>query len=163
MPTAAARTSRVRALGDDHLASVAAPVTPVPPDTRCAVVYDRFRADAELIAIPVVDYDMPVGLVNRHDLTMRLAHDYGRALYAQKPITALMDAAVTASTAPYTIARRSGSVSRRTARTSTHTSATPARRRLRRRAAGTAAERLIATSVIEAIRTAATERRVSRT
>jgi signal transduction histidine kinase len=93
MQAAAPRTSRALALGDDRLASVAMPVAPVTPDTRCAVVYDRFRRDAELIAIPVVDYDMPVGLVNRHDLTMRLAHDYGRALYAQKPITALMDAA----------------------------------------------------------------------
>src|SRR5438045_54600 len=36
---------------------------------------------------------------------------------------ALMDAAVTASAAPYTIARRSGSVSARTARASSHTSA----------------------------------------
>ena len=93
MQAAAPRISRALALGDDRLASVAVPVAPVTPDTRCAVVYDRFRRDAELIAIPVVDYDMPVGLVNRHDLTMRLAHDYGRALYAQKPITALMDAA----------------------------------------------------------------------
>jgi len=67
-------------------------VAPVPPDTRCAVVYDRFRGDADLIAIPVVEDGRPVGLVNRHELTMRLAHDYGRALYAQKPITTLMDA-----------------------------------------------------------------------
>jgi two-component system cell cycle sensor histidine kinase PleC len=93
MPVAATRTSRPPISGDDRLASVAVPVTPVTPDMRCAVVYDRFRGDAELIAIPVVDGEWPVGLVNRHDLTMRLAHDYGRALYAQKPITALMDAA----------------------------------------------------------------------
>ncbi len=93
MHAAAMRASRTATLGDDHLASVAVPVTPVAPDTRCAVVYDRFRADAELIAVPVVDDETPSGLVNRHDLTMRLAHDYGRALYAQKPITALMDAA----------------------------------------------------------------------
>ncbi len=85
--------SRSRVWAEDRLASVAVPVAPVSPDTRCAVVYDRFRGDAELIAVPVVDYDMPVGLVNRHELTMRLAHDYGRALYAQKPITTLMDAA----------------------------------------------------------------------
>ncbi|HKF71401.1 MAG TPA: ATP-binding protein [Stellaceae bacterium] len=93
MPAAATRTSRTPTPGDDRLASVAAPVTPVTPDTRCAVVFDRFRADAELIAIPVVDDGTPVGLVNRHDLTMSLAQDYGRALYAQKPITVLMDAA----------------------------------------------------------------------
>jgi two-component system cell cycle sensor histidine kinase PleC len=93
MQVAIARTSAALALGEDPLASVAVPVEPATPDTRCAVVYDRFRADADLIAIPVVDTEKPVGLVNRHELTMRLAHDYGRALYAQKPITALMDAA----------------------------------------------------------------------
>jgi two-component system cell cycle sensor histidine kinase PleC len=92
MQTATARMSRSSAPGDDRLASVAVPVVPVTPATRCAVVYDRFRGDADLIAIPVVDDWTPVGLVNRHELTMRLAHDYGRALYAQKPITALMDA-----------------------------------------------------------------------
>jgi len=93
MQAATAHTSRPLPVGDDRLASVAVPVEPVTPETRCAVVYDRFRGDADLIAVPVVDNGMPVGLVNRHELTMRLAHDFGRALYAQKPITALMDTA----------------------------------------------------------------------
>jgi hypothetical protein len=93
MQAATARSSRALPSGHDRLVSVAAPVEPVTPETRCAVVYDRFRAEADLIAVPVVDGGIPVGLVNRHELTMRLAHDYGRALYAQKPITVLMDAA----------------------------------------------------------------------
>jgi two-component system cell cycle sensor histidine kinase PleC len=93
MQAATVRSSRALPSGHDRLVSVAAPVEPVTPETRCAVVYDRFRAEADLIAVPVVDGGMPVGLVNRHELTMRLAHDYGRALYAQKPITVLMDAA----------------------------------------------------------------------
>jgi two-component system cell cycle sensor histidine kinase PleC len=93
MLAATVRTSAALPSGEDRLASVAVPVEPATPDTRCAVVYDRFRADADLIGVPVVDNEKPVGLVNRHELTMRLAHDYGRALYAQKPITALMDAA----------------------------------------------------------------------
>src|SRR5689334_19749437 len=93
MLAAIARISAAFPSGEDRLASVAVPVEPATPDTRCAVVYDRFRTDADLIGIPVVDNEKPVGLVNRHELTMRLAHDYGRALYAQKPITALMDAA----------------------------------------------------------------------
>jgi len=92
MQPAVAQMPRTLPPGDDRLASVTAAVAPVPPDTRCAVVYDRFRGDADLIAIPVVEDGRPVGLVNRHELTMRLAHDYGRALYAQKPITTLMDA-----------------------------------------------------------------------
>jgi len=93
MLAATVRTSAALPSSEDRLASVAVPVEPATPDTRCAVVYDRFRADADLIGVPVVDNEKPVGLVNRHELTMRLAHDYGRALYAQKPITALMDAA----------------------------------------------------------------------
>ncbi|HXA70941.1 MAG TPA: ATP-binding protein [Stellaceae bacterium] len=93
MLAATVHTSAALPSSEDRLASVAVPVEPATPDTRCAVVYDRFRADADLIGVPVVDNEKPVGLVNRHELTMRLAHDYGRALYAQKPITALMDAA----------------------------------------------------------------------
>src|SRR5271157_3495239 len=74
-----------------RLGAVAARVEPVGPETSCAEVYDRFRGDPDLIAIPVVDGEAPIGLVNRHDLTMALAQDYGRALYAKKPITVKMD------------------------------------------------------------------------
>jgi len=74
------------------LGAMAEFVEPVSPETRCAEVYDRFRHAPDLIAVPVVDRARPVGLVNRHDLTMSLAHDYGRALYALKPIANIMDA-----------------------------------------------------------------------
>jgi two-component system cell cycle sensor histidine kinase PleC len=66
-------------------------VLPVAPATRCAEIYDRFSADVDLIAIPVVDEEKPVGLVYRVDFEHRLAHAYGRALYEKKPISALMD------------------------------------------------------------------------
>jgi len=74
------------------IATAAVPVTPVAPATRCAEVYDRFRAEPDTVALPVVRDATPIGLVNRYDLTMSLAQDYGRALYAQKPITVRMDA-----------------------------------------------------------------------
>jgi two-component system cell cycle sensor histidine kinase PleC len=76
----------------DSIAAVALPVVPVTPETLCKDVYQRFRADPDLIAIPVVADGRPIGLVNRYELTMSLAQDYGRALYASKPITARMDA-----------------------------------------------------------------------
>ena len=66
-------------------------VPPVAPATRCAHVYDRFSADVDLIAVPVVDNDRPVGLVYRGEFEHRLAHAYGRALYEKKPISTLMD------------------------------------------------------------------------
>ncbi|WP_119422693.1 sensor histidine kinase [Desertibaculum subflavum] len=66
---------------------------PVAPSETCGAVYQRFSADPDLITLAVVDAGRPVGLVNRHDLLLTLARDYGRALYALKPVTVLMDAA----------------------------------------------------------------------
>jgi signal transduction histidine kinase len=66
-------------------------VLPVASVTRCAEVYDRFSADVDLIAMPVVDEQRPVGLVYRAEFEHRLAHAYGRALYEKKPISNLMD------------------------------------------------------------------------
>ena len=88
----AALDTRREEAGADRLSAMAVAVEPVAPDVRCAEVYDRFRENGDLIAIPVVNGLIPVGLVNRHELTMSLAQDYGRALYALKPITTMMDA-----------------------------------------------------------------------
>ena len=66
-------------------------VPPVTSVTRCAQVYDRFSADVDLIAVPVVDDGRPIGLVYRGEFEHRLAHAYGRALYEKKPISTLMD------------------------------------------------------------------------
>ena len=78
IPPAAAR--------NDSLGAIANDVAPVTPDTRTADVYSRFRADPDVIAIAVVEDGRPVGLVNRNDLSMILARDFGRALHANKPI-----------------------------------------------------------------------------
>lgn len=75
-----------------RIADAAVPVAPVAPETPCCDVYDRLRAEPDTVALPVVREGRPVGLVNRYDLTMSLAQDYGRALYAKKPITVRMDA-----------------------------------------------------------------------
>jgi two-component system cell cycle sensor histidine kinase PleC len=87
--SAASRTEDIDGI---CVAAAAVSVVPVAPETRCADVYDRFRAEPDTIALPVVQGDKPIGLVDRNDLTMSLAQDYGRALYAQKPITVRMDA-----------------------------------------------------------------------
>jgi len=75
----------------ERLGEMAIAIEPVEPNARCGLVYERFRRDIDLIAIPVVEQGRPVGLVNRHELAMSLAQDYGRALYALKPITVKMD------------------------------------------------------------------------
>ncbi|HEV2160615.1 MAG TPA: ATP-binding protein [Stellaceae bacterium] len=78
--------------GHANLADVLLDIAPVPPETTNAAVYERFRNDAELISVPVVAGDRPVGLIFRTTFLSSLAHKYGNALYADKPVTHLMDA-----------------------------------------------------------------------
>ncbi len=73
------------------LAGVILAVEPVAPSTTSGEVYNRFKNDPALVSIPVVEFCRPVGLVYRQEFTTRLAYKYGNALYADKPVTNLMD------------------------------------------------------------------------
>lgn len=76
-------------IGD--FASAAAPIT---PDTPGAHVLDRFNSEPDTLAIAVVDADgQPVGLVERNAFTLRMAAEFGRALYARRPASSFMDPA----------------------------------------------------------------------
>ncbi|MCK0069584.1 ATP-binding protein [Kordiimonas laminariae] len=66
-------------------------VKPVSQAELCGVAYDRFCADEELVAIPVVDKGMPVGLLKRVDFLSKLADRFGRPLFEAKPVSVLMD------------------------------------------------------------------------
>ncbi len=77
----------------ETIGSVASPIAPVAPAMRCEDVDRLFASDPDLGALAVVSDGRPLGLVNRYDLITHLSRDYGRALYARKPVTALMDAA----------------------------------------------------------------------
>jgi diguanylate cyclase (GGDEF)-like protein len=67
-------------------------VPSVSPDMTNNQVYDVFRADHDLQILPVVDKDIPVGLITRPDLIDRFAQPYLRELYGRKPCTLFMDA-----------------------------------------------------------------------
>jgi signal transduction histidine kinase len=68
-------------------------VAPVEPETPGSVVYRRFEADPDLLNIAVVDADgAPVGLIERNAFALKMAAQYGRALYAGRPVNLLMDA-----------------------------------------------------------------------
>ncbi|WP_442885668.1 putative bifunctional diguanylate cyclase/phosphodiesterase [Caulobacter sp. CCNWLW153] len=55
-------------------------------------LYERFREEPDTLIIPVLDADdRPVGLVERNAFFLRMAAEYGRALYANRPIEVLMD------------------------------------------------------------------------
>jgi two-component system cell cycle sensor histidine kinase PleC len=77
----------------ETIGTVAVALPPVHTTMRCEEVDLRFQADPDLAALAVVQDARPVGLINRYDLITHLSRDYGRALYAKKPVSALMDAA----------------------------------------------------------------------
>ena len=76
----------------ETIGTVAVPLACVPPDMRCEDVDLHFQSDPDLGAIAVVQDGRPVGLINRYDLITHLSRDFGRALYAKKPVAELMDA-----------------------------------------------------------------------
>ena len=66
-------------------------IDPVAPSTPCAAVYDRFVSDPDLLAVPICADGRPLGLIDRYHFLRQLAHSYGRALFANKPATVIMD------------------------------------------------------------------------
>jgi two-component system, sensor histidine kinase len=76
-----------------QLLSLAEPVDPVLATTPGAAVYQRFEREPDVLAIAVVDAaGRPVGIVERNTFFLRMAAEYGRALYAQRPTAMLMNA-----------------------------------------------------------------------
>ncbi len=68
------------------------PSEPISPSTTGAVVYARFQAEPDTLALAVVDEDRrPIGLVDRGIFFLRMAAEFGRALYGNRPITFLME------------------------------------------------------------------------
>jgi len=75
------------------LFDLAQPSEPISPETKGQSVYDRFQAEPDTLAIAVVDADgRAVGLVERNVFFVAMAAQYGRALYALRPISLLMNA-----------------------------------------------------------------------
>jgi two-component system, cell cycle sensor histidine kinase PleC len=80
-----------RPLSDATIDRYALPIVPVRSEASGADVYERFTADPDLLAVPVVDNGVPIGLICRSDFDHRLAHAFGNALWAKRPIAAVMD------------------------------------------------------------------------
>lgn len=67
-------------------------LTPARQDDLGKALYERFREEPDTLIVPVVDADdRPIGLVERNAFFLRMAAEYGRALYANRPISTLMD------------------------------------------------------------------------
>ena len=79
----------IRSAGD-----LAEPVPPAMAATLCDAVAERFNAEPELFAVPVIDEQgVPVALLNRFRLLEKLSQRFGRDLYARKPIVECADGA----------------------------------------------------------------------
>jgi hypothetical protein len=71
---------------------LAQPVEPALATTAGAALYQRFEREPDVLAIAVVDLSgRPVGIVERNSFFLRMAAEYGRALYAQRPVAVLMN------------------------------------------------------------------------
>ncbi|HWU14489.1 MAG TPA: diguanylate cyclase, partial [Caulobacter sp.] len=67
-------------------------LVPARADTLGKTLYERFREEPDTLIVPVLDADdRPIGLVERNAFFLRMAAEYGRALYALRPISVLMD------------------------------------------------------------------------
>lgn len=73
------------------IGKISEPITPLTPTVLCGEVYGILTELKDTLALPVVSNGRAIGLVNRNDLLLHLANQFGRALYERKPITHLMD------------------------------------------------------------------------
>src|SRR6185295_15256683 len=67
-------------------------VAPVHPETSNDSVLERFEQDRSLRAIPVVQNEIPVGLLNRFGFIEGYARPFRRELFGRKPCRSFMDA-----------------------------------------------------------------------
>lgn len=67
------------------------PIPPVSPDATNDCVVARFEADGELDVLPVVDGDLPVGMINRHSMIDRFARPFRKELFGRKSCQQFMD------------------------------------------------------------------------
>lgn len=60
-------------------------------DTKGDAVYEMFVEDKDLLVCAVTEGDTPVGLVSREEFFLRMADRHGRALFARRPISFIME------------------------------------------------------------------------
>ncbi|MBV1886443.1 MAG: hypothetical protein KUG61_05125, partial [Parvibaculaceae bacterium] len=69
---------------------MAMPIRPAPPTMLCTNVFARLMAEPDLLYIPVVMGNTPIGLVCRQHFMLTYASLYGKEIYGRRPITELM-------------------------------------------------------------------------
>jgi diguanylate cyclase (GGDEF)-like protein len=67
------------------------PVPPVAQDDTNESVIKRFEASPDLDVLPVVNGELPVGLINRHSMIDRFARPFRKEIYGRKNCELFMD------------------------------------------------------------------------
>jgi signal transduction histidine kinase/ActR/RegA family two-component response regulator len=73
------------------LLDIAPYIPPVAPTATGDEIYRRFQEEPDTLAIAVVDaQERPVGLIERNAFLVRMAAEYGRALWSGRPVSVWM-------------------------------------------------------------------------
>jgi len=73
------------------VANIISYVETISPTTLMLEVLERFVSNPSLYAIPIVDGNIPIGLINRNKLIELFSKPYTRELYGNQPISQSMD------------------------------------------------------------------------
>lgn len=69
------------------LLDIAPCIQPASPSSTGGEIYARFQAEPDTLAIAVVDAEnRPVGLIERNNFLVRMAGEYGYALWSKRPV-----------------------------------------------------------------------------
>jgi diguanylate cyclase (GGDEF)-like protein len=77
---------------NDRVGKLLQIVNAISPKINNNDVYDLFLKQPKLLIIPVVEHDVPLGLLSRHRLIEHFSRPYSRELSGRKSCTMLMDA-----------------------------------------------------------------------
>ena len=75
---------------NDTIADLVDYQKPIKPGCQLDVVAEIFKKNKNLLSIPIVDNNKPVGIVIRHHILEIFLGMYGRELHAKKPVTQFM-------------------------------------------------------------------------
>jgi len=79
------------ALNRADMAVLLEEIPPVDSHINCRDVAELFRQQRDVRGFAVVEAGEPVGVIARDELTIRLASQYGHAVYGKRAVTELMD------------------------------------------------------------------------
>jgi len=103
VPVRQLRTAVIEALGHQRVSlspggaktatalNLLRPIEPVLQDATNECVITRFEANPDLDVLPVVNGDLPVGMINRHSMIDRFARPFRKELFGRKSCEQFMD------------------------------------------------------------------------